>query len=112
RVVITAESALTPIGHGKKDIVANLVKGVSGVKKIKKEDDLLAKYLHSKVFGLIDYDISYDFSRKYTKTLGPVSYYACQVAKEVIDQSGLDQGILASGRVGVAFGSTHGSPSV
>jgi 3-oxoacyl-[acyl-carrier-protein] synthase II len=112
RVVITAESAITPIGHGRKDICANLVNGVSGVKKITKEDDLLAPLLHSKVFGLIDYDISYDFSRKFTKTLGPVSYYACQVAKEVIDQAGLDHDFLSSGRVGVAYGSTHGSPTV
>jgi len=112
RVVITAESAITPIGHGKKNIFSNLVNGVSGVKNIKKEDDLLAKYLHSKVFGIIDYEIAYDFSRKFTKTLGPVSYYACQVAKEVIEQADLDQELLSSGRVGIAFGSTHGSPTV
>lgn len=112
RVVITAESAITPIGHGKKTIFSNLTNGISGVKKIKKEDDLLSKYLHSKVFGIVDYEIDYDFSRKFTKTLGPVSYYACQVAKEVIDQAGLDQDLLSSGRVGVAYGSTHGSPTV
>jgi 3-oxoacyl-[acyl-carrier-protein] synthase II len=112
RVVITAESAITPIGHGKKEIFNNLVNGVSGVKQIKKDDDLLARYLHSKVFGFIDYEITYDFSRKFTKTLGPVAYYACQVAKEVIEQSGLDQEFLSSGRMGVAFGSTHGSPTI
>lgn len=112
RVVITAESAITPIGHGKKDIFNNLVAGVSGVKNIIKEDDLLAKYLHSKVFGIIDYEIKYDFARKFTKTLGPVAYYACQVAKEVIEQAGLTQDLLSSGRVGVAFGSTHGSPTI
>lgn len=112
RVVITAESAITPIGHGKKEIFSNLTKGVSGIKNIKKADDLLAKYLHSKVFGIIEYDITYDFPRKYTKTLGPVSYYACQAAKEVIDQAGLETEFLSSGRVGVAFGSTHGSPTV
>ncbi|MBP7734839.1 MAG: 3-oxoacyl-ACP synthase [Spirochaetes bacterium] len=112
RVVITAESAITPIGHGKKAIFSNLINGVSGIKNIKQEDDLLSKYLHSKVFGLVDYEIAYEFSRKFTKTLGPVSYYACQVAKEVIEQAGLDQEFLSSGRVGIAFGSTHGSPTV
>ena len=112
RVVITAEAAITPIGHGKKDIFNNLVNGVSGIKKIKNQDDLLSKYLHSKVFGTIDYEIAYDFSRKFTKTLGPVAYYSCQVAKEVIEQAGLNQDTLSSGRVGVAFGSIHGSPSV
>ena len=97
---------------GKKLLFNNLINGVSGVKNIKKEDNLLAKYLHSNVFGVIDYDIAYDFSRKFTKTLGPVAFYACQVAKEVIEQAGLTQEQLSSGRIGVAFGSTHGSPSV
>jgi len=112
RVVITAEAAITPIGHGKKDILASLTHGVSGIKNLKEQDDLLGKYLHSNVYGIIDYDITYGFSRKFAKTLGPVAYYACQVAKEAIDQSGLDQEFLSSGRVGVAYGSTHGSPSV
>jgi len=112
RVVITAEAAITPIGHGKKEIFNNLVKGVSGIKNLKNQDDLLSRYLHSRVFGIVDYEIVYDFSRKFAKTLGPVAYYACQVAKEVIDQAGLSREILSSGRVGVAFGSIHGSPTV
>ena len=44
--------------------------------------------------------------------MGPVAYYACQVAKEVIAQAGLTPEVLGSGRLGVAFGSTHGSPTV
>ena len=44
--------------------------------------------------------------------MGPVSFYACQVAKEVIEKSGLDTDFITSGRMGVAFGSTHGSPTV
>ena len=34
------------------------------------------------------------------------------MAKEAIETAGLDASILSSGRVGVAFGSTHGSPTV
>ena len=44
--------------------------------------------------------------------MGPVAYYACQVAKEVLDQAGLPPEFVTSGRLGVAFGSTHGSPTV
>ena len=111
RVVITAASAITPIGHGKKAIVDSLLNGVSGVKPLR-DDGLLTPYIHSKVYGTIDYPIEYEFQRKYRKTMGPVAYYACQVAKEVIEQSGLDQDFLSSGRMGVAFGSIHGSPTV
>jgi 3-oxoacyl-[acyl-carrier-protein] synthase II len=111
RVVITACSSITPIGRTKAEILHNLTHGISGVKPLR-EDGLLSSYIHSKVFGTVDYPISYDFKRQHRKTMGPVAYYACQVAKEVIGGAGLDQDFVTSGRLGVAFGSTHGSPTV
>ena len=111
RVVITACSAITPIGRTRKEILDNLIGGISGV-KVLREDDVLTPYIHSKVFGTVDYPIEYDFKRQYRKTMGPVAYYACQVAKEVLAASGLDEAFVTSGRLGVAFGSTHGSPTV
>lgn len=111
RVVITAASAITPIGHGRENIVRSLRNGVSGVKPLRR-DDLLAPFIHSQVFGTVDYSIPFDFKRVNRKTMGPVGYYACQVAKEVLEASGLEQEFITSGRLGVAFGSTHGSPTV
>jgi 3-oxoacyl-[acyl-carrier-protein] synthase II len=111
RVVITAGAAITPIGHGKAAIVESLKNGVSGVKPLRK-DDLLTQYIHSGVFGTVDYPIDYDFKRTFRKTMGPVAYYACQAVKETLDASGLDTDFIRSGRMGVAFGSTHGSPTV
>jgi len=111
RVVITAGAAITPIGHGKEEIIASLINGTSGVKPLR-DDGVLTGYIHSKVFGTVDYPIAYEFKRLYRKTMGPVAFYACQVAKEVIEQSGLDSEFITSGRMGVAFGSTHGSPTV
>jgi 3-oxoacyl-[acyl-carrier-protein] synthase II len=111
RVVITAGSAITPIGHNKKEIIDSLLNGISGVKPLK-NDNLLTGLIHSKVFGTVDYEIPYDFARRYRKTMGPVSYYACQVVKEVLAAAGLTQEFISSGRLGVAFGSTHGSPTV
>ncbi len=111
RVVITAAAAITPIGHFKEDIIKHLVEGISGVKKLR-SDNLLTDYIHSGVYGTVDYPVEYDFKRHHRKTMGPVSYYACQVAKEVLEASGLDADFITSGRLGVAFGSTHGSPTV
>ena len=111
RVVITQASAITPIGHGKKEIVRHLVEGISGVKKLR-SDDLISEHIHSGVFGTVSYPLMYDFKRQDRKTMGPVSYYACQVAKEVLEESGLEKSFITSGRLGVAFGSTHGSPTV
>jgi 3-oxoacyl-[acyl-carrier-protein] synthase II len=111
RVVVTACSAITPIGHTKEDIVRHLVEGISGVIRLR-TDDLLSDFIQTGVFGTVDYPIEYEFKRQDRKTMGPVSYYACQVAKEVLQTSGLKQEFITSGRLGVAFGSTHGSPTV
>jgi 3-oxoacyl-[acyl-carrier-protein] synthase II len=110
RVVITAASAITPIGHGKEEIVHSLLNGVSGVKPLR-EDELISRFIHSKVYGTVDYPINYNFERQYRKTMAPCSYYACQVAKEVLQQSGLTKEFITSGKLGVAFGSIHGSPT-
>lgn len=111
RVVITACAAITPIGHGKEQIVDSLQKGVSGVTTLR-EDELISRFIYSRVYGTVSYPISYDFSRQYRKTMGPVAYYACQVAKEALEQTGLSKEFITSGRLGIAFGSIHGSPSV
>jgi len=111
RVVITAAAALTPIGVTRAQIWDNLVHGVSGVRPLR-PDPLLGARLRCQVFGTIDPPPEIQFERKYRKTMGPVALYACQTAKEVLEQVGLSPEVLASGRVGVAFGSLHGSPSV
>ena len=80
RVVITACSAITPIGHTRGEIVESLRRGVSGVKPLR-EDHLLSKFIHSQVFGTVDYPVEFDFRRTHRKTMGPVAYYACQVPR-------------------------------
>jgi len=111
RVVITACSAISPIGYGKKAITDGLQHGRSGVRPLR-DDGLLTNHIHSRVFGTVDYPINYQFTRSQRKTMGPVSYYACQVAKDVLGQAGLPGDFVTGGRLGIAFGSIHGSPTV
>ncbi len=111
RVVITACSAITPIGYDKATILDNLRNGRSGIRPLR-DDGLLSRRIHSQVFGTVDYPIDFQFKRHFRKTMGPVAFYACQVAGDVLARSGLSQEFISSGRLGVAFGSTHGSPTV
>ncbi len=111
RVVITGCSAITPIGYGRDAIIHSLRQGISGVKPLR-DDGLLTQYIHSRVFGTVDYTIEFAFPRQYRKTMGPVAFYGCQVAKDVLEASGLDPEFIHSGRLGVSFSSTHGSPTV
>lgn len=110
RVVITAASAITPIGNTEQGVVQALLDGRSGVLPLR--EDEVSRFTSSRVFGTVDYPIDLSFPRKYRKTMGPVGLYACKVAGEAIEGAGLTQEELSSGRVGVAFGSSHGSPSV
>ncbi len=111
RVVITGRGAITPIGDNKADILEHLTKGISGVSRMK-DDALLTEHIHCNVFGTVDYPVEHDFKRRDRKTMGPVAFYACKVAQEALEQSGLDTAFIQSGKLGVAFGSTHGSPTV
>jgi len=99
------------MGHGKDAIFSAMTQGVSGVGPMR-SDKLLTDLIHCGVYGTVDYPIEYDFKRSDRKTMGPVAYYACQAAKETLAQSGLTEDFITSGRLGVAFGSIHGSPSV
>jgi 3-oxoacyl-[acyl-carrier-protein] synthase II len=111
RVVITGISAITPIGNTRSEIIRHLTEGHSGVRPMR-DDELLVEHIHCKVFGTVADPPVFDFARRDRKTMGPVSYYACQVAKDVLADSGLSDEFIRSGRLGVAFGSTHGSPTV
>ena len=111
RVVITGCAAITPIGNTREEILRHLTEGVSGVSAMR-PDNLLTDHIHSAVFGSVDYPIEYDFKRQHRKTMGPVAYYACQTAREALADAGLSEAFITSGRMGVAYGSTHGSPSV
>ena len=44
-----------------RDIVESLRRGISGVMPLR-EDQLIAKFIHSRVFGTVDYPVDYDFA--------------------------------------------------
>lgn len=110
RVVVTGESLITPIGISKNVILDNLIQRKSGIKQSKK-DELLDDYLRAKVYGVINEEIDYQFTRNEKKTLSPVGYYAVQTVKELLQKCDLRDDFIRSGRIGVAFGSMQGSPN-
>ncbi len=109
RVVITAASAITPIGHGREDILRSLREGVSGVKPPGRTISWRPSSIpRSSAPSIIPF---LSTSNGSTEDHGPVSYYACQVAKEVLERPAWSRS-SSPPPVGVAFGSTHGSPTV
>ena len=49
------------------------------------------------------------WTRKTTRTMGPVSEYALAATEQAVAEAGLDADVLESGRCGVAYGSCSGS---
>ena len=50
-----------------------------------------------------------NWTRKTTRTMGPVSEYALAATEQAVAQAGLDAATIESGRCGVAYGSCSGS---
>ena len=70
RVVITGCSAITPIGRTRAEILRHLTEGVSGVKPLRK-DGFLSDYIHSGVYGTVDYPIDVRFQAQPQQDDGP-----------------------------------------
>ncbi len=111
RVVITAMAAITPIGDSRETMKDSLLEGRSGVKALK-DDGLLSRYIRIRRFRHRRLRDRFRHSAPFSQNHGAGGPVRLQGGREVIDQAGSRPNLLGSGRVGVAFGSTHGSPTV
>lgn len=109
RVVITGLGAVTPIGNSKEAIKEAFYNKKSGVVSMKgKWEDL--KGLNSFVAGTVKDLNQKVLDRKVRRSMGDVAIYSAICAKEALADSGIDESMLSSGRLGVAAASTIGSP--
>lgn len=110
RVVVTGMGGLTALGHDWQTIKDNMRNGVTATQKMPAWADIdgmntqLAAPLKS--FPNLDH-----WSRKQMRTMGPISQYAVYATEMALKDANLLQDpVLQSGRVGVSYGSSFGSP--
>lgn len=110
RVVITGFGYCSPLGNADDVVIDALHTGRSGVEVI---DAWRAfGHLRSLVAAPVrDVDFKL-YARKRVRTMGRVALLAAFASDRAVSEAGLDAALLGSGRVGVAYGSTHGSSSV
>ncbi len=109
RVVITGMGAVSPFGLGVENLVKGVWSGCSPVKVIVEWESI--KGLDSRVAAPVpSFDAKGLIPRSFRRTMGPMALYAFLAAKEAVEDAGLSREFLGSGRVGVAIGSTTGSP--
>ncbi len=109
RVVVTGMGLISALGNDVKSsfdrlhVYQNAVESLDSLREIKGLNTCLAAPIK-------DFEIPSHFNRKVLRTMGPVSVMAVVASENALkDANMLDDEVLTSGRVGVAYGSSFGS---
>jgi 3-oxoacyl-[acyl-carrier-protein] synthase II len=109
RVVITGIGLRTPLADDPSALFDAIDAGRSGVRSMPEWASVAE--LRTGVGAPVDGFDGSEIPRKIRRTMGRVAQLAAAAATDAARVAGLDAGLLESGRVGVAVGSTVGSPS-
>jgi 3-oxoacyl-[acyl-carrier-protein] synthase II len=109
RVVVTGMAGISPIGNDWQQVSARLKSQTTGIQTIPE----WAKYigLNTRLAAPADFVRPAHYSRKQTRSMGRIALmatYATELA--LIDAGLLNDPVLNSGTMGVAYGSSAGSP--
>jgi 3-oxoacyl-[acyl-carrier-protein] synthase II len=110
RVVITGMGGVTALGNDWPTIRAHLAAGRTGVRRMQDWErfDGINTRLAAPV---LDFKAPGHYPRKKTRTMGPVALMAVRASECALIEAGLlDDKVLRSGRTGVAYGSSFGTP--
>jgi 3-oxoacyl-[acyl-carrier-protein] synthase II len=110
RVVITGMSGLSPIGVTWAEVERSLKSCQSGVRYMSEWDDI--EGLNTRLGAVVPaFDLPAHYDRRRTRSMGRVGMLATRASELALEDAGLlGDPILTSGRTGVAFGSSSGSP--
>jgi len=111
RVVITGRGAVSPFGQGVNTLLTAVGANRSGVVLMPDWRNIrgLESHLAAPVPAM---DVKSMLPRAARRTMGPMALYATLACQEAIAEAGISPEMLDSGQVGVAIGSTTGSPEV
>ncbi len=107
RVVITGVGVASPIGNSYAEVARALQEGRHGIAT----QPTFARHpeMLTGLGAAVELDLQRRWSRKQVRAMGRVARLAYYATEQALEQSGLEATDLQSGRLGLAFGSTHGS---
>lgn len=110
RVAVTGMAGISPVGSDWPTVRTRLAAGVNAVRCIAAWGDY--EGLNTRLGAPVDeFAIPVHYSRKATRSMGRVALMATRTAELALQEAGLlGDPILRSGRVGIAYGSSSGSP--
>ena len=108
RVVVTGMGAITPLGNDWASVSEKLKAQVTGIQRM----DNWSKYkgLNTQLAAPADFSRPEHYSRKQVRGMGRVAMLATYATELALQEAGLlEDLVLKSGRVGIAYGSSSGS---
>lgn len=107
RVVITGTGCITPLGSGVDALMQGLAERRSGVQRMAGWD--VYKGLQSLIGAPAPLENEKDIPRQQRRSMGRMSIFAAQAARQAVDDSRLEASVLNGNRCGCITGSTMGS---
>jgi 3-oxoacyl-[acyl-carrier-protein] synthase II len=111
RVVVTGMAGISPLGNDWESIRARLVEGRNAIVRMAAWDDY--EGLNTRLGApAAPFDLSERYHRKAIRSMGRVALMATRASELALADAGLlDHPLLTSGRMGISFGSSAGTPS-
>lgn len=107
RVAITGVGVVSPIGESLDEVGHSLREDLHGIQHMDSFDDVGA--MITRLGAPVSLDLRGLWPRKKVRTMGRVARLAAAASERAVAAAGLTEEELESGRVGLAYGSTHGS---
>lgn len=111
RVVVTGMASISPLGNDWESIRARLVEGRNAIVRMAAWDDY--EGLNTRLGApAAPFELSERYHRKAIRSMGRVALMATRASELALADAGLlDHPLLTSGRMGISFGSSAGTPS-
>lgn len=112
RVVVTGMAGISPLGHDWPTISQNLRACRNAIRHMPQWAEYAG--LNSNLGAPVaDFELPADtYNRKRTRSMGQVALMACRASELALADAGLlNDPVLSSGRTGVSYGSSAGSPA-
>lgn len=109
RVVVTSMAGISPLGNDWPTVRARLAAGRNAVRCMASWAEYAG--LNTQLAAPATFSTPEHYSRKATRSMGRVALMATRTAEVALQEAGmLADPLLKSGRVGIAFGSSSGTP--
>jgi len=106
RVVVTGVGVTSPIGNSLDEVSRSLREGKGGVGLFPPLAEVSG--MKTRLGAAARVDLS-GLPKKRTRTMGRVALLSTWATQRAIEDAGIDQALVSSGQVGLAYGSTGGS---